>query len=67
MKKKFKIYYPKDYHDSSLAGKRYKPPEKHMIVMNADGIFWVIDFSSFYIYARKLSDYLDQWDVVWSD
>jgi hypothetical protein len=67
MKKKFKIYYPSDFHDKSLAGKRYKPPEKHMIVMNSDGLFWLVDFSDYYLYIKKLSDVLEKWDVVWND
>ena len=43
MRKKFKIYYPKDHHDHTLAGTRYKPKKGEMLVMNNSGVFFLVE------------------------
>ena len=68
MKKKFKIMYPKDYWDTLLAGKPYKPSQGEMIVMGVNGVFYLVrgvkDYSTDIV---KLSSVLYKYDVVWKD
>lgn len=64
-RKKFKIMYPKDYHDPDKAGKQYKPSGKSMVVMNSSGIFFLFSGDGYYCYMRKLSEVLDKYNVVW--
>lgn len=68
MKKKFKIMYPEDYWDTSLAGKPYKPPQGDMVVMGVGGVFYlargVKDYSTDIV---KLSSVLYKYDVIWKD
>jgi hypothetical protein len=66
-RKKFEIYYPKDYYDSALAGSRYKPKGKDMLVMNNNGIFFIFNGETYYPSIRPLTDVLDRYDVVWKE
>lgn len=66
MRKKFKIMYPKDYHDQSKAGTEYK--SNGMLAMNKDGVFFeIVDrgWEGWSVY--KLSEILYSYDVVWED
>lgn len=65
MRTKFEIRYPNDYHDENLRGKRYKPGNKKMVVMNSDGIFFVFGTDGYYSHICKLSEVLPKYDVVW--
>jgi len=58
MKNKFKII------DAST-GQKIKLRDKEMLVMNSQGIFFVVDFSDYYTYVRKLSDVCPVYDVIW--
>jgi hypothetical protein len=59
MRKKFKII------DSST-GEKYKLKEREMIVMNSQGIFFLVgNFTDYDTYVRKLSDVCPKYDVVW--
>lgn len=65
MKNKFKIMYPNDYHDVSKRGKPYLPPEKHMVVMNGGGVFFLFCGEWYCPSIRKLSEVLPKYDVIW--
>ena len=67
MRKKFKILYPADYYDETKRGKKYKPVDGKMIVMNSDGVFFLYDTAPFYPSIKKLSKVLPQYDVEWKD
>ncbi len=67
MRKKFKILYPRDHYDEEKRGKKYKPPEGKMLVMNSDGVFFVYSNDTFYPSIKKLSDVLPRYDVEWKD
>ena len=59
MKKKFKII------DAST-GEKYKLKEGEMIVMNGQGIFFMVgNFMDYDTYVRKLSNVCPRFDVVW--
>jgi len=59
MKKKFKII-------DTPTGQRLKLREKEMIVMNSQGIFFIVgNFMDYDTYVRKLSDVCPVYDVVW--
>ncbi len=59
MKKKFKII------DSS-SGEKLKLGEGQMVVMNGQGIFFIVgNFMYYDTYVRKLSDVCPRFDVVW--
>lgn len=59
MKKKFKII------DAST-GEKLKLKEGEMIVMNSQGIFFMVgNFLDYDTYVRKLSDVCPRFDVVW--
>lgn len=57
MKKKFKIY--------TNEGK-YKPAKDSMIVMNSEGLFFLVQFD-FYTNIRPLHEVIGNYDVVWND
>ena len=57
MRKKFKIY--------TNAGK-YKPAKDSMIVMNSEGLFFLVQFD-FYTNIRPLHEVIGNYDVVWND
>jgi hypothetical protein len=65
MRTKFKIMYPKDYHDPKKAGKPYHPPSGQMVVMNNGGVFFIWDSEDYCQSLRKLSSVLYSYDVVW--
>lgn len=65
MRKKFVIKYPKDHFDEEKRGKKYKPPEGHMVVMNTDGVFFLYNHALFYPSIKKLSKVLPRYDVEW--
>jgi hypothetical protein len=65
MRNKFKIMYPKDYHDPKKAGKPYHPPAGQMLVMNNGGVFFIYDSEQYYPSIKKLSSVLFSYDVVW--
>jgi hypothetical protein len=65
MRKKFKIFYPKDYENSELAGKKYKTPKYKMVVMNSDGLFFLFDWGPYYQGIQQLSEVLPKYDVIW--
>jgi hypothetical protein len=59
MKKKFKII------DTST-GQKLKLREKEMLVMNSQGIFFIVgNFMDYDTYVRKLSDVCPAYKVVW--
>jgi len=59
MKKKFKII------DAST-GEKYKLKEGEMLVMNDQGIFFIVgNFMDYDTYVRKLSDVCPRFDVEW--
>ncbi|WP_391557172.1 hypothetical protein [Robertmurraya sp.] len=59
MKKKFKII------DTST-GEKYKLGEGEMLVMNSQGIFFVIGgLNDYYMGMRKLSDVCPRYEVMW--
>lgn len=59
MKKKFKII------DAST-GEKLKLKDGEMIVMNSQGIFFLVgNFMDYDTYVRKLSDVCPKFDVVW--
>jgi hypothetical protein len=65
MRTKYKIYYPKNHPDTSLAGTRYKPGKGKMVVMNEGGVFFLVEgLGDWYTYITKLSDVLPKYDVV---
>ena len=57
MRKRFKIFLPD--------GSEFKPPKECMVVMNAKGLFFLIDFSGFYVFCRPLHEYVPIYDVKW--
>ena len=59
MKNKFKII------DTST-GQKLKLREREMLVMNSQGIFFIVgNFMDYDTYVRKLSDVCPRYDVVW--
>jgi len=59
MKQKFKII------DAST-GQKYKLKEGEMLVMNGDGIFFLVSgIKDYYTGIRKLSDVCPKYDVIW--
>lgn len=59
MKNKFKII------DAST-GEKYKLKEGEMVVMNGQGIFFLVaGLNDYYMGMRKLSDVCPKYDVVW--
>ena len=67
MKTKFKIYYPIDHVDHTLAGEQYKVGGEEMLVMNNSGIFFVYCGKTYYPSITKLSDKIGNYDVVFSN
>lgn len=61
MKKKFKIV------DVST-GEKFKLSEGQMLVMNSQGIFFlIVGIGDYYMGMRKLSEVCPRYDVVWSE
>ena len=58
MRKKFKIY---------QNGEKYKPDEQYMVVMNNQGIFFLVGTHTYYPSVQKLSEAIGNYDVVWCD
>jgi hypothetical protein len=59
MKKKFKII-------DTATGQKFKLREKEMLVMNDQGIFFLVgNFMDYDTYIRKLSDVCPRFDVEW--
>ena len=59
MKKKFKII-------DACSGEKLKLGEGEMVVMNSQGIFFIVgNFMDYDTYVRKLSDVCPRFDVVW--
>lgn len=67
MRKKFKIYYSKDHPNPELAGKRYKPSGKDMLVMNDGGVFFVYNGEPYYPGIMSLVNKIGNYDVVWEE
>jgi len=65
VRKKFKIFYSNDNQDPEKAGKQYKTSGKDMLVMNAEGIFFVFNGEQYYPSIMKLSSRIGNYDVVW--
>lgn len=65
MRKKFEIYYSTDNHDSALAGMKYKPTGKDMLVMNSAGVFFVYNGEAYYPSITALVDKIGNYDVKW--
>jgi len=60
MKKKFKII-------DTLTGQKLKLKEGEMVVMNSQGIFFIVgNLMDYDTYVRKLSDVCHRFDVQWS-
>lgn len=64
-KVKFKIMHPDDHPDANMRGKPYHPPQKHMVVMNGGGVFFLVGVEDYYPSVTKLSKVLFKYDVVW--
>jgi hypothetical protein len=64
-RKKFQIMHPSDHPEEDKRGTKYKPSSKSMVVMNADGVFFVYNGEGYYPSIKKLSDVLPKYDVVW--
>lgn len=61
MRKKFTVI------DAST-GQKVKLEKGQMIVMNADGIFFLVGgIGDYYPYISKLSDFLKKYDIIWND
>lgn len=61
MRKKFKVI------DAST-GEKVKLKEGEMIVMNGDGVLFVVSgIGDYYTYIRRLSDVVPKYDVVWKE
>lgn len=59
MKKKFKII-------DACSGEKIKLKEGEMVVMNSQGIFFLVgNFMNYDTYVRKLSDVCPRFEVVW--
>ena len=70
-KKKFKVYYPEDHEDITLAGKPFKTSKKgRSVVMTSGGYFLVITRPSPYdTFVTPLCDYIEggRFNIVWED
>ena len=65
MKKKFKII-DAGVPTGTSSGEKIKLGEGQMVVMNGQGIFFVVgNFMDYDTYVRKLSDVCPKFDVVW--
>ena len=61
MKNKFKII------DAST-GKKFKLSEGQMIVMNSDGVFFLVGgIGDYYMGIQRLSDVCPVYEVIWND
>ena len=68
MKRKFIIRYPKDHPEEEKRGQIFKPSSsKDMIVMNANGIFFVYNGEQYYPSITELRYHLPVYDVEWTD
>jgi hypothetical protein len=67
VRKKFRIFHAKDNPDPEKAGKQYKTSGKDMLVMNADGIFFVVNGEEFYPSITLLSKKIGNYDVEWEN
>lgn len=65
MRKKFEIYYSTDNQNSTLAGKKYKPTGKDMLVMNNAGVFFVYNGEPYYSSITPLVEKIGNYDVKW--
>lgn len=65
MKKKFVISYCKNNPLPELAGKVYRPPNNGMLVMNAQGIFFLYISDGYSSDISKLSDVIGNYNVRW--
>ena len=65
MRKKFEIYYSTDNHDPTLAGRKYKPSGKDMLVMNNTGVFFVYNGETYYPSITLLVHKIGNYDVKW--
>lgn len=63
MKKKFKII---DASTGIAGGKPLKLKDGEMLVMNSQGIFFLVgNFMDYDTYVRKLSDVCPRYEVIW--
>lgn len=61
MKKKFKII-------DAASGEKVKLGEGQMIVMNSQGIFFIVnDMFGYDCHVNKLSDVCPKFDVIWKE
>lgn len=58
MRKKFEIYQD---------GAKYNPSGQYMIVMNTQGIFFLVGTHQYYPSVRRLSDVIGNYDVKWKE
>lgn len=58
MRKKFEIY---------QNGKKYKPRPEYMIVMNNEGVFFLVGMHQYYPSVSLLSREIGNYDVVWKE
>lgn len=65
MRKKFEIYYSIDNHNSLLAGQKYEPTGKDMLVMNNTGVFFVYNGETYYPSITPLVCKIGNYDVKW--
>lgn len=65
MRKKFKIFYSENNPDPEKAGKRYKPTDLDMLVMNSGGVFFVYNNEHYYPSIMSLFDKIGHYDVEW--
>lgn len=65
MRKKFEIYYSTDNHDPTLAGRKYKPTGKDMLVVNNAGVFFAYNGETYYPSITSLVHKIGNYDVKW--
>jgi hypothetical protein len=64
MKKKFKII---DASTGIAGGKPFKLSEGQMIVMNGDGVFFLVGgIGDYYMGIQRLSDVCPVYEVIWN-
>ena len=67
MRKKFDIFYDTRNPDIKKAGTKFKPGERDMVVMNGQGVFFLVNAEEYYPSIRLLSDVIGRYKVEWKE
>lgn len=67
MRRKFKIMYPSDHHETEKQGKPYLTTGKDMVLMNGSGVFFLYRHDDYSTFVRRLSEVLPKYDVIWKE